>query len=87
MQLSKVPVGHGDGRRKKSKTGEDGSNHTAEVGLGDRGRKKSKKEWICFKFDFKKIVFSRNELARPVMGTIFLVIIGDRSEPLVIHKN
>ena len=38
-----APVGHGDGRRKKSITGEDGSNHTAQVGPGDRGRKKSKK--------------------------------------------
>ena len=39
-------VGHGDGRRKKSKTGRDGSNHTdqAQVGPGDRGRKKSKKK-------------------------------------------
>ena len=27
----------------KSKTGEDGINHTAQVGPGDRGRKKSKK--------------------------------------------
>ena len=36
-------VGHGDGRRKKSKTGEVGSYHTAQVGPGDRGRKKSKK--------------------------------------------
>ena len=32
-------VGHGDGRRKKSKTGEDGSYHTAQVGPGDRGGK------------------------------------------------
>ena len=34
---------------KKSKTGKDGSNHTdqAQVGPGDRGRKKSKeKQWI-----------------------------------------
>ena len=60
--------GHGDGRRKKSKTGEDGRNQTvqaghengqrkkarleklvattAQVGPGDRGRKKIKKEWI-----------------------------------------
>ena len=30
-------------KRKKSKTGEDGNNHTAQVGPGDRGRKKSKK--------------------------------------------
>ena len=35
-------VGHGDGQRKKSKTGENGSYHTAQVGPGDRGRKKSK---------------------------------------------
>ena len=28
---------------KKGKTGEDGSNHTAQVGPGDRGRKKRKK--------------------------------------------
>ena len=33
----------GDGKRKKSKTGGDGSYHTAQVGPGDRGRKKSKK--------------------------------------------
>ena len=36
-------VGHGDGRRKKSKTGDDGSYHTAQVGPGDRGRKNKKK--------------------------------------------
>ena len=66
-------VGHGDGRRKKSKIGEDGSNHTAEVGPGDRGRKKSKKR-NGFDLDLiSKNIFSRNELARPVMGTIFLV--------------
>ena len=35
-----------EGRRKKSKTGEDGSYHTAQVGPGDIGRKKIKKEWI-----------------------------------------
>ena len=29
-------VGHGDGRRKKSKSGEDGCYHTAQVGPGDR---------------------------------------------------
>ena len=32
--------------RKKSKTGEDGSNHIAQVGPGDGGRKKSKKGMI-----------------------------------------
>ena len=36
-------VARGDRRRKKSKTGEDGSYHTVQVGTGDRGRKKSKK--------------------------------------------
>ena len=39
-------VGHGVGQRKKSKTGEDGSYHTAQVGPGDRGREKSKKNVI-----------------------------------------
>ena len=74
-------VGHGDGERKKRKSGEDGSNHTAHVGPGDRGRKKSKKEgidliWISLglRLEFKKNNFSRNKLARPVMGTIFLGI-------------
>ena len=43
-------VGHGDGRRKNSKTGEEGSYHTAQVGPGDRGRKKSKK-WIGYVLD------------------------------------
>ena len=43
-------VDHGDGRRKKSKTGEDGSYHTAQVGPGDRGRKKSIK-WYGFDLD------------------------------------
>ena len=32
----------GDGRRKKSKSGEDSSYRTAQVSHGDRGRKKSK---------------------------------------------
>ena len=30
-------------------------------------------------------IFSRNELARPIMGTKFLV--GEQSEPLLIHDN
>ena len=37
-------VGHGDGRRKKSKAGDDGSYHIAQIGHGGRGRKKSKKK-------------------------------------------
>ena len=73
-------VGHGDGRRKKSKTGEDGSYHTAQVGSGDRGRKKSKKGMDLFRFEFKNMFcFSWKELARPVMGTIFLVMVGKAS--------
>ena len=46
LSVYRVPVsreGGRDGRRKKSKTGEDGSNHTAQAGPGDGGRKKSKK--------------------------------------------
>ena len=35
--------GHGDGQNKKSNTGEDGSYHTAQIGLGDRG---AKIDWI-----------------------------------------
>ena len=41
MQYQTAQVGHGDGRRKLSKTGEDGRYHTAQVGPGDRGRKKN----------------------------------------------
>ena len=44
--------------------------------FGDRGRKKSK-EWIGYDLDLILIeigfLISRNELAHPVMGTIFLV--------------
>ena len=71
--------------KKESKTGEDGSYHTAQVGPGDRGKKKSKKRngfdldliwiyviWIEIEV-FKNKKNSRNELARPVMGTVFLV--------------
>ena len=36
---------------KESKTGEDDSNHTAQVGPGDRGRKKSKKKRNGFDLD------------------------------------
>ena len=36
--------GHVDGRRKKRKTGEDGSYQTAQVGHGDGRKKKSKTE-------------------------------------------
>ena len=68
-----------DGRRKKSKTGEDGRYHTAQVGPGKRGRKKSKKwigldlDLICIEIGVFKNKKNYNELARPVMGTIFVV--------------
>ena len=41
--MMQLPNGSGWQRRKKIKTGENGSYHTAQVGPGDRGRKKSKK--------------------------------------------
>ena len=37
MQLHTAQVGHGDGRRKKSKTGEDGNYRAAQVGHGEDG--------------------------------------------------
>ena len=37
-------------KKKKRKTRDGGTNHTAQFGLGDRGRKKSKK-WIGFDLD------------------------------------
>ena len=37
-----LPDGSGDGRRKKNKSGEDGSYRTAKVSHGDRRRKKGK---------------------------------------------
>ena len=43
MQYQTAQGGHGDRRKKKSKTGEDGSYHTAQFGPGDRGKKNSKK--------------------------------------------
>ena len=42
MVATIAQVGHGDGLKKKSKTGEDGSYHTAQIVLGDRRRTKSK---------------------------------------------
>ena len=42
MVATNAQVGHGEGRKKKSKTGEDGSYYTAQIGLGDSGRKTSK---------------------------------------------
>ena len=44
-------VGRGYGQRKKSKTVEESSYHTAQVGPGDRGRKKSKKKGMNFDLD------------------------------------
>ena len=40
--MMQLPNGSGWPRRKKSKTEENGSYHTAQVGPGDRGRKMSK---------------------------------------------
>ena len=56
--------------RKKSKTGEDDSYHTAQVGPGDRGRKKSKKgmdlmDLIWIEIGVFKNKISRNELDCP----------------------
>ena len=54
MQPPNGSVGHGYGRRKKSKTGEDGSYHTAQVGPGERKKEEQKRNgfnldliWIC----------------------------------------
>ena len=44
MQLPNGPGRPWRRTKQKSKTREDGSNHTAQVGPGDRGIKKSKKE-------------------------------------------
>ena len=66
MQLPNGSFGHGDGRRKKSKTGEYGSYQAAQVGPGDRGRKKSKK-WIGFDLDLILIeigIFKNNFFSR-----------------------
>ena len=38
VATKRLEVGHGDGRRKISKNGEDGSYHTAQVGCGDERR-------------------------------------------------
>ena len=57
--------------KRRSKTREDGNYHTAQIGLGDRGRKK-RKNWIGLNLDWI-FLNSRNEPARLVMGTIFLV--------------
>ena len=45
-RMMQLPNGSGWPRRKKSKTGENGSYHTAQVGPGDRGRRKSKKGMV-----------------------------------------
>ena len=46
----------GHGEKKKSKAREGGSYHTAQIGHGDRGRKKSKK-WIGYDLDLIRIEF------------------------------
>ena len=65
----------------KSKAGEDGSYVPHSSGWRWRQRKKEDQKWIGHDLDliwieigvFKTKKNSRNELARPVMGTIFLV--------------
>ena len=47
----------------------------------------AKKGMNLFRFDIKKKFFSRNELARPVMGTIFLVIVSDSFDKLANLNN
>ena len=42
--MRQLPNGSGDARRKKNKSGEDGSYRTAQVSHGDGRRKKSKTE-------------------------------------------
>ena len=44
LDWRQLPDGSGDGRRKKNKSGEDGSYRTAQVSHGDGRRKKSKTE-------------------------------------------
>ena len=55
--MIQLPNRSGWPRRKKSKTEENGSYHTAQVGPGDRERKKEeqKKEWILYIFDLDLI--------------------------------
>ena len=42
MKMRQLPDGSGDGRRKKNKSGEDGSYRTAQVSHGDGRRKKKR---------------------------------------------
>ena len=75
-------------RRKTSKTGEDGCYHTAQIGPGDRRRKKSNEfdlDLIWIEIGVFKNKISRNELARPVMRSIFLVKIMVCSFPPGSH--
>ena len=73
MQLQMAQFGHVEGQRKKSKTEEDGSYQTAQIGLGERGRKKSKNGLDLIWIEIGFFLNSRNQPAHPVMGTIFLV--------------
>ena len=68
-------VGHGEGRRKKSKTGEDDSYHTAQVALETEEERRAKNGLDMIWLIWIEIGVSRTELARPVMGTIFLVLV------------
>ena len=73
MVATNAQVGHWDGQKEKSKTGEDGSYHIAQISLGDKIRKKSKNGLDLIWIEIGFFLNSRNEPARPVLGTIFLV--------------
>ena len=58
--------------KRRSKTEEDGSYHTAQIGLGDRGGKKSKNGLDLIWIEIGFFLIEGMSPARPVMGTIFL---------------
>ena len=58
-----------------------GSYHTAQIGLGDIRRKNSKNGLDLIWIEIGFFLNSRNEPARPVMGTIFLVIGREKRAP------
>ena len=61
--------------KKEKQDGEDGSYHIAQIGLGDRGKNKSKNGLDLIWIEIGFFLNSRNEPTRPVMGTIFLVYV------------
>ena len=78
MQLPNSSVWPGDGRRKKSKTGEECSYTTQlRLALETEEERRAKKGMDLDLIEigvFKNKKKSRNELAHPVVGTVFLVI-------------